>query len=471
MLSKKRLVPFIFLLLSWSSLWAHTAQEIEEPLQFFKSYYTKEELKEIYKKSTATLIELEKRTRYPKNLSKEKTTYNLPSFPFINEANAALGVDGNCFFGGWITNQSPVWCNEPWKHANTEKAKEFGPTYSSENYCGGKDLFRCNPVLFGMPKNPDPRLGDNPERGICIKIDSYDHVTAMCAKEASKYLDEYINILSKDPKKLEQFLNHTSEILNYCDKDKLDYCEDLRSYLEKITKKAEDCAKARAEAMLPKVETPLSEGDLEKVTAALEEQETKKEDPKPAVVVVPDEEKEVVRPKPRPEIDPLEKKVMAYSSDPDTLKMITAARRNYTKKCNSSGCRGKKGNVPGGSCWRYVKHGLMSGNYADGYMKKHKVSYPFTPSASAKNAGKEFFETKEVGFTNLLKTEKYKELKSADAPVGAVLVYSGGKHGHIEIKASESEYISDYRAGVPTDISSPYRARTRKLVGIYVKID
>lgn len=339
-----------------------------------------------------------------------------------------------------------------------------------------------------MPKNPKPSLGRNPDRGICIKIDSYKHVTAMCVKEATKYLDEYINVLSKDPKKLEQFLNHTAEILNYCDKDKLNYCDDLRAYLLKVTKRAEECAKARAEALLPKVDPPLNNKELETVTSILEEkvepakEEVKpvvEENPKPEVVAevpkveekVETEEEEVQRPKPRPEIDPLDLKILAYSNDPNTRKMIARMREIYTRRCNARGCRGKKGNVPGGACWRYVKHGLMKGSYADEYMSKNDQSYPYTATASAKNAGKDFFNTKEVGFTNLLKTDKYSELTSADAPVGAVLVYSGGKHGHVEVKTGHGEYISDYRADKPTDQSSPYRAKTRKLVGIYVKID
>ncbi|MFT6603815.1 MAG: hypothetical protein ACJARO_001328, partial [Bacteriovoracaceae bacterium] len=251
------------------------------------------------------------------------------------------------------------------------------------------------------------------------------------------------------------------------------------AYLQKITKKAEDCAKARAEAMLPKVVPPLNNDELKVVAELLEEKEEVKEDPKPEVEVTPEAKvievkkpkEDSIRPVKRPEIDPLEQKVLSYSNDPRTQRMINRMREIYRKNCDATGCRGRKGNIPGGSCWRYVKHGLMKGGYADRYLKKHDETYPYTPTASAQNAGKDFFDTKEVGFTNLLKTEKYKNLKSSDAPVGAVLVYSGGDNGHVEVKASETEYISDYRAGVPTDISSPYRARTRKLVGIYVKVD
>lgn len=490
MFETKRLAPFLLFILLAANSFAASTSDLEEPLQFFKSYYSKEELKQIYKKSTQVLIQLENRTRYPKNLSKERTSYNFPSFPFISEANAALGIDGKCFFGGWLTKQTPNWCNEPWKHTSDPQAKELGPTYSSNRYCGGKNLFRCNPVLFGMPKEPKPSLGKNPERGICIKIDSYDHVTAMCAKEATKYLDEYINVLSKDSKKLEEFLNHTTEILRYCDKDKLNYCDELRAYLEKVTKRAEGCAKARAEALLPKVVPPLNNKELQAVTEILEGKKdpvvievkdpvvVEVKEPEPVVVVkeepkviVTSPETDQVRPKERPEIDPMDLKIFAYSTDPKTKAMIDRMRSIYTRNCNARGCRGKKGNVPGGSCWRYVKHGLMKGGYADDYLEKEGMTYPYTATASAKNAGAEFFERKEVGFTNLLKTDKYKDLSSADAPVGAVLVYSGGKHGHVEVKASYDEYISDYRAGVPTDISSPYRAKTRKLVGIYVKID
>ena len=144
----------------------------------------------------------------------------------------------------------------------------------------------------------------------------------------------------------------------------------------------------------------------------------------------------------------------------------------YNLRCKSGkGCYGRKGSVSVGSCWRHVKYGLVAGNYADGYMNKNKQSYPYTATASAKNAGKEFFEKPEVGFTNLLKNESFKNLTSVDAPIGAVLVYEGGTHGHVEVKTNSGEFISDYRSHDPIDVATSYLRNSRKLIGIYVKID
>lgn len=458
----------IFAVLFCGQLLASEVDSFVEPLQYFKKYYTKDELKKIHNLNTQILIEIEKKTKYPPELKTEQVYFKWLKIPFINEANA-LGIDGKCFFGGWMTSQGSNWCHEPWKHTEEPQIKEFGPTYNNENYCGGKDLFRCNPVLFGMPKNPKPKLGRNPERGICVKISSYDHVTKKCTEQAGKYLDELVDKLRGDMKGLEDYLTHTAEILRYCEKDKLDYCDALKSYLEKVTKRAKDCETAQGAALLPQVKAPLDQKDLAIVTEVLTDDKIIK--PRKDVIVE-------VTPTPVPVIEKvddeqtsLEDKIAAYSKDRQTKNMISKMRRIYTQKCNNSSCKGNKGNGSTGMCWRYVKHGLLGSDYADGYLKKNETSYPYTATPSAKNAGKDFFERKEVGFTNLLKTDGYKKLSAKDAPIGAVLVYKGGKHGHIEVKTSENEYISDFRSGNPIDARNAYRSSTRELIGVYVKID
>lgn len=463
MLQLKRNIFLIFTLLFSSQIIASDVDSFIEPLQYFKKHYTKAELKKIHKLNTQILIEIEKKTAYPPELKLEQVRYKWSGFPFINEAHA-LGIDGKCFFGGWMTSQGSTWCHEPWKHTKNQQIKDFGPTYNSENYCGGKDLFRCNPVLFGKPKNPDPKLGRNPDRGICIKISSYDHVTRKCTEEAGKYLDELVDELKNDMKGLEQFLSHTAEILRYCEKDKLDYCDVLKSYLEKVTKRAKDCETEEAKTMLPKVVAPLDQKELQEVADRLAEKD--KVVVKPVVV----KKDPVVTPVKDAE-SKLKSKVDAYSNSNQTRRMIQKMKRIYTQKCSSASCHGNKGNEATGKCWRYVKHGVMAGDYADGYLEKNGQTYPYTASPSAKNAGKDFFERKEVGFTNLLKTEEYKNLTSKNAPVGAVLVYSGGSHGHIEVKASENEYISDFRSSGPIDSRNAYRRSSRMLIGIYVKVD
>lgn len=421
---------------------ASELDRLSEPLQYFKKYYSKDDLREIQKLNIKILTELEKKTKFPKKLRLEQVNSNWFRFPFISEANA-LGIKGKCFFGGWMTSQGPTWCHEPWKHTKNPVISSFGPTYNKESYCGGKDLFRCNPVIFGKPKLPKPELGRNPDRGICIKITSYNHVTRTCAKEASKYMDEFIDSLDSDSKKLEGFLTHTISILKYCEKDKLDYCGVLKAYLQKITEKAKGCKEAEVEALLPKVVPPLSKNELTKIKKELK-----------------------VKASPS-----LEEQLKKYSNSSQTKRMIATMQTNFVKNCSDKGCTGKKSNSSTGMCWRYVKYGLMAGGYADGYLKESKLSYPYTPTASAKFAGKDFFDKKSVGFTNVFNLKVAgKKLTAKNAPKGAILVYEGGPHGHIEVKTGENEHISDFRSKWPINSYSAYNRISRKLIGIYVKL-
>ncbi len=94
-------------------------------------------------------------------------------------------------------------------------------------------------------------------------------------------------------------------------------------------------------------------------------------------------------------------------------------------------------------CWRYVKRALVASNAVD--------SYP--DGVSAKYAGKELIA--HHGFQKLNDITKPK-----DAPVGAVLVYGGKGHGHVEIK-TKNGYVSDF---------STTRPSKRPLTGVYVKV-
>lgn len=464
--------------------------DFENPLQYYKKHYTQAELKKIAELNYKILIQLSDKTQYPNKIEKEQSMIKwYHRSIFFAEAHA-LGVNGRCFFGGWKTVQGKVWCHEPWRYQETQDLKDFGPTYNSKYYCGGKNLFRCNPTLFGMPKDHDPKLGKNPDRGICIKIDSYDHVTRTCVREATKHIDTLVAQLEADQGKLSQFLTHTADILRYCDADEVDYCDVLREYLNKITRRAADCEFNLEKEMLPKVETPLNQDELATITANLAPTPTPTPVPTatptaiatpvatPVPVATPEPTPVVVAtpvptpsPTPVPVTESLEDKVKKYSESPETTKLLERMREIYGLYCTRKRCEGEKGNVPSGSCWRHLKHGLMRAGYADGFLKHNEMNYPYTASASAKNAGKDFFEKPYVGFTNLLDTEEYKNVTSSTAPKGAILVYEGGEHGHIEVKAGQGEYISDFSNERPYNVGNPYRERTRKLIGVYVKVD
>ncbi|MBC7420521.1 MAG: hypothetical protein H7328_07300 [Bdellovibrio sp.] len=125
-------------------------------------------------------------------------------------------------------------------------------------------------------------------------------------------------------------------------------------------------------------------------------------------------------------------------------------------------------------CYRQVKAALSAKT------KSGKSLIPGWFSDEAALRAKE--SLKNYGFINLMDQEPYKsEMKTANqAPKGAVLVYSSNLDcprtktpdcGHVEIKASETSYVSDYRSAYA--INETPRAKKvgsrYKLVGIMVK--
>ncbi|WP_193212842.1 hypothetical protein [Luteolibacter marinus] len=95
-------------------------------------------------------------------------------------------------------------------------------------------------------------------------------------------------------------------------------------------------------------------------------------------------------------------------------------------------------------CWRYVKRALLAAKVVD--------SYP--DGVSAKYAGSVL--TRDFGFVKLDEVKK-----PEDAPVGAVLVYGGAGHGHIEFR-TEKGYVSDFKTA---------NHSKRPLTGVYVKLE
>lgn len=92
-------------------------------------------------------------------------------------------------------------------------------------------------------------------------------------------------------------------------------------------------------------------------------------------------------------------------------------------------------------CWRYVKRALVAADAVD--------SYP--NGVSAKYAGSVL--TRNYGFTKLDDVKR-----PEDAPVGAVLVYGGRGHGHVEFR-TEHGYASDFKSS---------KHSPRPLIGVYV---
>lgn len=139
----------------------------------------------------------------------------------------------------------------------------------------------------------------------------------------------------------------------------------------------------------------------------------------------------------------------SYSNSKQVTNMIARLRRNLTLECTVSGCPKKRVAGSKGKCLRYVKLGMMGGGFTKNY----------SGTKLARDFGKDL---KSMGFKNLLASDK--SLNARNAPKGAVLVYSGGCCGHIEVKAGEGEYLSDFKSGRPVD-----EYLSRRLIGVYVK--
>lgn len=134
--------------------------------------------------------------------------------------------------------------------------------------------------------------------------------------------------------------------------------------------------------------------------------------------------------------------------------------RQYVRRdgCTSgdrlrTNCTGSKpSNRSTGYCYRYVKLILQDCGAVPNYLG----------GVHARNAGPHLLA---AGFTRL------STLDPSEAPVGAVIVYNNAcsathPSGHIEIKASETEYISDYTATRP----SSENTRCRPVSGIYIRM-
>lgn len=147
----------------------------------------------------------------------------------------------------------------------------------------------------------------------------------------------------------------------------------------------------------------------------------------------------------------LQKKYQSYSDSNQVKNMIAKLRVNLTKNCTASGCSGKRKPGSKGKCLRYIKYGLLGGGFTKEY----------SGTLHAKDSGADL---KRYGFKNLMSDPTYAQMTARDAPIGAILVYSGGKSGHVEMKSGENEYLSDHANNIPISDYLP-----RKLIGVYVK--
>ncbi|HLE10662.1 MAG: hypothetical protein A2504_12685 [Bdellovibrionales bacterium RIFOXYD12_FULL_39_22] len=162
--------------------------------------------------------------------------------------------------------------------------------------------------------------------------------------------------------------------------------------------------------------------------------------------------------------------IQNYTGSEEVKKMIETLRGNLDKciaiedKDNQAVCKKdrpfdrKPQDLPSTVCYHYVKRGIEGG----GFVK----NFPFGKDKQNRRAQFSGPLLQKAGFTNILKEEKYKTLTAYTAPIGAILVYEGGASGHIEVKAGENEFLSDF---VGTEPVNDQLNLDRKLIGVYVK--
>jgi hypothetical protein len=123
----------------------------------------------------------------------------------------------------------------------------------------------------------------------------------------------------------------------------------------------------------------------------------------------------------------------------------------------------KSKGTPIGKCAAYVKMGLAGAGYTDNYIS----------CEHAKDMGSKLST---IGFAdvmgNVFGTKQ--KVQCSEIPTGAVIVYTGGNDGHIEIW-SGSQFMSDYisNRGRTSEANAldmlPKNGRSRTVKGIWVK--
>lgn len=125
---------------------------------------------------------------------------------FIAEASA-FEKGQLCFYGGWPSRTSGGKCLSPWKNKNDVELKKLGKVYSSEFYCGGENLFRCNPLFFGPGKTG---------KGICVKFKSPSEISAKCFMESRDQVEAIYEAFKTNPEFRRSYLATVTEMIKYC---------------------------------------------------------------------------------------------------------------------------------------------------------------------------------------------------------------------------------------------------------------
>lgn len=376
-----------------------------------------------------------------------------------------------CHFGGWLsTLDASNKCQSPWKRAVRSRTDlmVYGPTYTSDYSCGDALLFRCNPILYGPSKMGDPK-------GQCVETDDSqtNEASADCFenfKNDSERVDTFFNGLANDPEKLSQYLGVVAETLRFCEErdDLFSFCREVGSFFKQRTQALMSCVdQEELYNFLPGIVVPFNQDELDEIAHNLGGNfSTYFEDLRQREQEIREENLKLY-----------EQGFELFSQDPRTQAINQRMRDNVTR-CLLGTCVGTKAaHQSKEMCARYVKLGFfpVSGgtSYAD-QSKPWNEQYPWSKDAVESGPWLE-----EMGYENAMDIPELAHLTPENAPIGAVIVYEDitpernynvngeiiGGPGHIEVKAAEDEFISDFTNENPTRIGG-----ARVPVGIYIQI-
>ncbi len=400
-------------------------------------------------------------------------SYSLLIIMFVLISFGVTANDNNgdtvpmCNFGGWMSFfDSKGNCLPPWKSIVREDdgIADFGHPYTRKYSCGANGLFRCNPLVFGPGESG---------KGHCVSTDDKDPsaATKACMEKMNfEAQQDHIQRLSEDPKSHARYIGVAAETVRFCNESKAEYCDELESMLTRATKQLATCTdKTKLYQYLPSVVSPVNQNEINQIAnnlvpgfeAYLADLEKRKEEARAHNEKI------------------YKEAVTAYSQSSKTQTMIKTIKDNTTK-CLEKSCFKKDGKTKKRTvyydkktkkykksdrksmayCFRYVKYGMVGkGNFVG---EKNDV-----PGKFAVHAG---HSLERIGFKNMMEDPAFRGITPETAPVGAIIVYRKvgeylGRPGHIEVKASENEYVSDFINKKPTTVGG-----ARVPIGIYIKV-
>ncbi len=359
-----------------------------------------------------------------------------------------------CAYGGYLSAvKNVVRCKSPWT-VKKHDLKEFAPLYIKYNICGERNMIRCNPFLYGtLGEHREDnnrcldRPGDEDGPGCCIKLpphksedNAYD-ATYSCnealLKDYPEKVGSLVNKISQDPKRLAEYLTTSLIITENCQEGE-QKCTELQTMVETsfefVSKKFKEINGLSSEVLKNMADLKLDVDIMNNIAWLLKDDKFASG----VASVYSWEQRRMAL------FDTIIKRI---EEDERTKNVIATAQRRARRKSR-------------GLCYHYVKQSLVAGGMGKGYLDQH-----YYWRRAARHAKEEL---KEFGFINLL---DYGYPSNPDEfPIGSILVYNGGRYGHVEIvsidKSGEREYISDFKARNPIHLINANRNLTAIMIPI-----